>query len=140
MDRHGLGGRRQAADPVEFRGVEIDALDAHGLVGGQAILHEGDHAAVFRRHIRQIIGHEQPRGADHVLRHGLWLAGNVLADMARHKPHLQIIFAAGAHAHHDDEIAPAVEVLDVISPGRQGRQHERERKGEHGSCHGDQSC
>ena len=51
---------------------------------------------------------------DHVLRHHQRIAGNVLADMTRHQPRLQVIFAAHADAdQHIDGLA-AIKIRDRL--------------------------
>ena len=93
--------RRDIADPVELVDLELRA----GLVGElgdqDAALHEADHRAVLRRDIVDAVAHQHAAGAGLVLDDDGRIAGDELAEVARHQPGERIIAAARVGA--DDE-------------------------------------
>ena len=116
--RHGLDHRRHGAEPVEFHGIELHALGADRLRRRKIVAEHADVGAVARRLREQVVRHLDAAGAGHVLRHHGGIAGDVLAEVARDQPRLQVVFAADADAdQHVDGLA-AVEIGDRLRVGR----------------------
>src|SRR5262249_24751015 len=92
-----------AAEPAEFERVVARLLIAIERLGHQAARWGGDHAAVARRDVIEVVEHDDAACARHVLRDHGGLAGNELADVAREEPQIEIIAGADAiadqHAH-----------------------------------------
>src|SRR5262245_24554461 len=73
-----------------------------------------------------MIEHLQAAGAAHVARDDRWIAGHVLAEMARDRARDLVDAAAGARADHQVERLAAVEVSDSIS-SRSARTRQRDQ-------------
>ena len=116
-----------AADPGEFRGVELRAGFAkQGIERGAAAGRTDDRAVIRRRRIK-IVGEAETAGAFHILRHDGRIAGNVAAEPARDQARIKIVTAADAVADVEIDRLAAIEIGDALRVRRDLQK--RERKG-----------
>ena len=94
---------------MEFVDLEPHAGRVDQLGEQHAALDERDRAAVLRRRGEHVVGRGDPRR--HVLHDDRGLAGNVLAEMARRHPRLQIVPAAHAGADDERDLPARVELI-----------------------------
>jgi hypothetical protein len=99
-----------AAEPGEFGAVELGFVDERG--DALAARECADDGAVFRSDQIEIVGCLEAAGAAHVLRHDSGIAGNMLAEVARHQPSIGIVPAAHAVADDERQGLAFVEILD----------------------------
>ena len=66
-----------------------------------------------------VIGGDHRAGALHVAHDDGRIAGDVLAEMARHQPRIGVGAAAGIEARDEIDRLAAVEIGDVVGAGRQ---------------------
>ena len=112
-----------AADPVEPVAVELRGLVAEQRIEAGAAADGADHRAVLVGDVVEPVGEPQAAGAFHVLRRHLRIAGNVLAEMARDQPRVDVVAAADAVAdHHVDGLA-LVELGRRLGGRAAGAQH-----------------
>ena len=135
-----------AADPVEPVAVELRGLVAEQRIEAGAAADGADHRAVLVGDVVEPVGEPQAAGAFHVLRRHRRIAGNVLAEVARDQPRVDVVAAADAVAdHHLDGLA-LVELGRRLGGCAAGAQHgkngggsEQHLGGAHDGAHGNQS-
>ena len=71
------------------------ACDPEQFLGRRGLADVADRRAVFRRRLEQIVRRLEAAGAGQVLRHDVGLAGNMLAEMTRDEPAVDVVAGAG---------------------------------------------
>src|SRR5262249_50770911 len=116
---------RNAAEPCEFGGIERSTdkqrRDRHAAREG------ADDGAVFRGGIVEIENGALTACPFAVLRNDTGLPRNVLAQMPREQPALEIVAAAGGEADDEGHVAAAIKIRDALGAG--GRRERNERNG-----------
>ena len=132
----GLEGRADAGRDIGAAEIlELGRLEArlHALVEQRADDHPGkDHAdgqAILRRARIEVVGEVDAAGARHVLDHDRRLARDVLGNMPRQRPRVDVVAAAGIAADDHGDGLLGVEVVGNRRAGEhaaeadEGRQH-----------------
>ena len=115
-----------AADPVELHRVELRVrVIAQQWLERNAALRRADMQAVLVRDIGDVVGHHQAAAARHVAHDHLRIAGDVLADMTRNQPRIDVVAAAGGEADIERDGLVLVELRRALREGRPGGRHAR---------------
>src|SRR5262245_15121412 len=101
-----------ASEPAEFLRVIARLYLAVERLRHETWPRMRDHAAIARRDIVEVVEHDDAAGARHVLRHQHGLARNVLAEVARQEPQVEIVAGADAVANQHAHPLVLVETLD----------------------------
>src|SRR5262249_15541894 len=99
-----------AAEPGEFRRVELHVGAADQRLHRHAAAEGADGQAVLRRDVVEKVRELQRTRAWHVLHHDRRVAGNVLRKMPRQDAGVGVVAAAGAVADDQVDVLAAVEV------------------------------
>ena len=131
VDRADAGLVGEAAEPMEFSGLELHAfLPPHDLDQGEVALQRDQDRAILGRDVVDEIGDDDGSRPDLVLDNELGIAGNEAADMAGDHAGIGVIAAAGRGAHiHDDPLA-LVEIGDGVRHRRGRREAEDQGPGQ----------
>src|SRR5262249_22465330 len=92
-----------------------------------------DHGAVLRRRVVDVDRGAHAAGAFAVLRNDVGLARDVLAEMARDEPAVEIVAAADAVADHQRDVLAAVAILDAVGAGRIGHAEDKSEQRQGGA-------
>src|SRR5437763_15948716 len=119
----------RAAEPAEFRGLELRALGAEQRIERDAAADGAEYRAVLRRRLVQPVRKSQASRAFHVLRHDHRIAGKLLSHVASEEPGIDIV--AAAHAVADVELDHLAFVELALRLGeRRGDDADQETNGE----------
>jgi hypothetical protein len=114
---------------LELAGIELHARQSYRLQRRERVLDHPDGGAVARRDGGEIVGHLQPAGAGHVLRHHGRIARDMLADMPRHEPGPQVVLAAHADADQNVDRLAAIEIGNRSGARRRSEAGEQDDAG-----------
>jgi hypothetical protein len=112
----------EAAEPMEFLDLEASAGGIDQLGQQHSALDQCDRGAVLRSRAEHVVGRRDARR--HVLHDQRRLARDVLAEMARRQPRLQVVAAAHAGAHDEGDLLAGIE---VVRRGRGRSMHDQRR-------------
>src|SRR6185503_16360365 len=108
---HDVDERVDAADPIEFGGLEAHALGAELLVERRGRRADADYRAVLRRDAVDVGERQEGAGARPVLRHDAGIAGDVLAEMAGEEARVEVVAAGRRIADGELDLLAFVEWL-----------------------------
>ena len=117
-----------AAEPGELGAVELGAGRRQQRRRRDGAAERADGGAVLRRHRIDELRGAQAAGAGHVLRHDIGVSGDVLAEMARQQPAVEIVAAADAVADDQIDGLALVEILDAVGACALDRESESASK------------
>ena len=108
-----------AAEPDQLRGVELRARHQERR-GRDAVDRDADDGAVLGPLREELVGHHHAAGGRLVLHDDNWIAGDMIADVARDNAREQVVAAACGRADHKAQLLAFVEGADIFL-SRRGR-------------------
>jgi hypothetical protein len=125
--------RAHAADPAEFRHIEVTGLNSENLVGKQALVEDPHNRSVLRGDIVDEGRRARGRGAGHVLDNDPRFCGYMARQKFGDRASIEVEAAARRKADDDAKHFPPVELLRGVGCTRGARCKDQYKSG---SCPG----
>ena len=103
-----------AADPVEFRCLELHRRHALQRRGGKAGVHHADDGAVLGRDVVEVVDGAHAAAAHHVLHHDVRIARNVPTHVAGERSRIDVVAAADAGRDGEVDGLAAIEIRHLV--------------------------
>ena len=121
--------RHDGADIGHLGDIVLHLLGTQELGDRRGVGQEGQHRAVLRRDVVEIVRRLGAAAARHVLDDDVGLAGDVLSHVLGHQPGVEAVRPAGAIADEEGQVLALVEIGDRTRLGRRRCDHAAEDGG-----------
>src|SRR5262249_26067244 len=117
------GGRRHGAEPIECAGAVAHTFRLQHLPLCDTLVEQPDGQAIFRCHLKQVVGRLHAGGTRHVDYDEGRVAWNVTAEMCGKQPPVEVVGPAGVRSDDEPHLPALVEVFHRV--GECGGSHEQ---------------